>query len=267
VIILDNASTDDSLNILSQKADLFIQNAQNLGFGKAVNKGMEEGKGKYVLLLNPDTKSSFQVLEKLVEKIEANPLCASIGPQQRDENDKILRTCGRFPNFLTSLYDLIGLSKLVPGIFKPAPIMFDWDHKTSRIVDHVMGSYMLLRRSALEQTGYFDDDYFVYYEDLDLSIRLKKMGYYSYFDSSVSIQHEGGGSGQSVKAKRLFYSIDARRIYWKKHLNSVSFLFLVFISFIAEPGLRLFSTLFGKDKANVFEIIKAYKLYLKSIFR
>jgi N-acetylglucosaminyl-diphospho-decaprenol L-rhamnosyltransferase len=259
--VVDNASTDDSAVVLSAPIYNLIVNPQNLGFGKACNRAYSFCSGDYILLLNPDTRSTTAVLEQLVRFLEKNTSYAVAGPQQIDDNNNISRTCGRFPSFLSAFFEVTGLSKLAPSVFLTAPIMKDWNHRESREVDHVMGSYMLIRKSALEKTGFMDEDYFVYMEDLDLSKRLHDAGYKTYYDASCKVFHAGGGTGAKASAKRLAYSIDSRRIYWKKHLGLLSYFMLTILSLTIEPVLRIAQSLINKNKPGIWAIIKVYGNY------
>lgn len=267
VIIVDNGSEDDSLSYLNKKVSNLIPNKENMGFGKACNQAFLQCNGDYILLLNPDTISSPPVLEKLVVFLETHPDYAVIGPQQTDEKGNIVTTCGRFPAFSTAVFELLGLSKVFPKFFTPVPIMIDWDHKESKDVDHVMGSYMLIRRAVVDITGFMDDDYFVYGEDIDLSRRIQNAGYKVYFNTDCTIIHEGGGTGHEVKTERLFYSLVSRRIYWKKHLGKACSFILTFLSIMVEPILRIIHSSLKEKKLVVKRITKAYSLYLNKIFR
>ena len=267
VHIVDNGSTDNSVELFAAAEYNLIANEKNLGFGKACNLAYDQCKGEYILLLNPDTQSSPDILENLVSFLENNSEYAVVGPKQIQENNETIRSCGRFPNVVTAWFDVMGLSKISPSIFPPAPIMKDWDHQTSRAVDHVMGSYMLIRKAALEKTGFMDEDYFVYMEDLDLSKRLHNAGYKTYFEANCTVMHIGGGTGAKVKAKRLFYSLSSRRLYWKKHLGYFSMVVLTLFSFTAEPVLRIIDAFLGKNKTTPADILKAYSAYWISLFK
>ena len=265
IIVVDNASTDNSLFLLNNKTDQLILNNKNLGFGKACNQAFKLCKGDYILLLNPDTESSTVVLEELVEFLEKNSDYAVTGPQQTNENLQIIRTCARFPDFITSSFDILGLSKIFPNVFTPAPIMIDWDHKESKDVDHVMGSYMLIKRPILNKIGFMDDDYFVYFEDLDLSKRIHNAGLKTFYNHQCSIIHTRGGTGDKATLKRLYYSMSARRIYWKKHLNLFSYILLTFLSLTIEPFLRLLDIIIKEKRIAIKTIATAYYLYFKTM--
>ncbi|MEO8853032.1 MAG: glycosyltransferase, partial [Ginsengibacter sp.] len=132
VIIVDNASTDGSINQLKNQANILIKNKENAGFGKACNQAYKECDGDYILLLNPDTVSNVQVLEGLVKFMENNPRYGITGPTQLVKPGSPLKSCARFPTFFTALYEILGLSKVFPRIFTPAPQMTDWDHLKSK---------------------------------------------------------------------------------------------------------------------------------------
>jgi GT2 family glycosyltransferase len=266
LIVVDNASNDNSVHILKELANSFIINKTNEGFGKACNQAFQISKGEYILLLNPDTQSSPLVLEHLVKSLEMKPECAIIGPQQRDEGGNILKSCSRFPTFNTALYDLLGLSKLFPNKFLPSPIMTEWNHESSRIVDHVIGSYMLIKRSVIDQIGFIDERYFMYLEDLDFSKRVMQAGFKTFFDTTQYIIHEGGSSGNKVYARRLFYSLRSRSIYWKKHFSNVQSTILILISISVEPFLRIINSIIYDQKPRIFKILKAYFLYIESFY-
>jgi GT2 family glycosyltransferase len=265
--IVDNASTDNSKSLFLSDSSLnVIYSEQNLGFGNACNLVLSKSKTDYILLLNPDTTSTLNTLETLVNFLEQNTSYAIAGPQQLTEDNTILRTCARFPDFFIECYEIFGLSKKFPKKFKPK-IMVDWDHLESKDVDHVMGSYMLIRRSVLNETGYMDPDYFVYSEDLDLSKRIHNAGYKSYFLADVKIHHIGGKSGGSVKKYRLFYWISSKRIYWKKHFNKFSYYSLTFLSIFAEPFTRIVDSVIKNKSADIKEILGAYRLYIKTVLK
>lgn len=267
VIIVDNASTDDSLQFLSQLPVVLIQNQHNRGFGHACNQAREKAQdADYLLLLNPDTESNPEVLFQLVAYLEHHQQYAVAGPQQINQQHTIIRSCGRFPNTLTAFWEVLSFSKLVPGLFMPAPIMIDWDHQTDRDVDHIMGSYMLIRQAAIPDSGFMDPDYFVYWEDIDLSRRMANQGYKSRYLVSCQILHEGGASGDVASAQRLYYSISARRTYWRKHLNFGSLLFLTLISITAEPVLRIIQVFLKRQFHSINPILQAYSKYYREVF-
>lgn len=265
IIIVDNASSDNSISLLQGHANKIIVNTENNGFGKACNQAFAYCNGDYILLLNPDTMSDPIVLEQLVISLEKNPEYGITGPAQKEKSGVVSRSCGRFPTFVTSIYEVLGLSKMFPQTFTPSPQMLDWDHGQSKDVDHVIGSYMLIRKSILDKTGFMNEAYFMYMEDLDLSLRLAKAGFKTFYNHSYSIVHDFGGSGHKIKVQRLFYALNSRGIYWKNHFTKFHYLFLTTITILIEPFLRVLDSFLKEKKSNLKTIAKAYWLYIKKI--
>jgi GT2 family glycosyltransferase len=265
ILVVDNASVDNSKELFKGCIENVIYNSINVGFGKACNQALLQSDADYILLLNPDTYSAPSVLEKLVQFLGENRTYAITGPQQKYTNGKIFKTCCRFPDFKRSLFEVFGLTKIFPKIFTSFLIMTDWDHLQSRDVDHIMGSYMLIRKSVIDEVGFMDDDYFMYLEDVDLSKRINSAGYKSYYNSQCSIVHEGGGTGNKSESLRLFYSLTSRRIYWQKHLGKIKSAILVFLSIAIEPFLRIIDSIFKEKKLGLQKIGKAYYFYIKKM--
>lgn len=269
VYVVDNNSTDNSVDlIMGLSTNLtIIRNKVNVGFGSANNIVLEKYISDFVLLLNPDVILYRNTLSDSLAFMENNNNISVLGVKNYDLNKKVVPSCARFPSLGRFLNDIIGLSKIVPKIFKPGTIMTDWDHRSSREVNHVIGAYMLIRTPILKQVGYFDENFFLYLEDLDLSKRIVDQGSIIYYNSDISIIHEGGGTTKSIKEDQLFYSLQSRIIYCKKHFNSFSTLLIFVSSLLFEPISR---TIFIILKGNFKEIIpltKAYKKYFNWIKR
>ena len=140
VFIVDNNSSDGSISFEFPNYCKVIINKANLGFGHACNIAYKASNSEFVLLLNPDTQVSESLISDSLEFAFKNPEYSIFGVQQRDEKNNILRTCGRFPNLSTFLLDALGVSKILPHYFTPAPLMVEWNHLNDQVVDHVMGS-------------------------------------------------------------------------------------------------------------------------------
>jgi GT2 family glycosyltransferase len=127
-----------------------------------------------------------------------------------------------------------------------------------------MGSYYLIKREQFIVLGLFDEDYFVYLEDLDFSYRVKKNNSIVFFNTDIEIYHETGGTSKNVKAQRLFYSLDSLLIYGKKHFSKASYFILFFLVFLIEPLSRILFNLIGLNFKGIIETILGYKmLYIK----
>lgn len=265
VIVVDNFSSDGSIKNIE---DLFneikiIKNDSNYGFGKACNIGIKESRAEYVLMLNPDVILNKDTLRRSIEYLDNNEEIDVLGVKNFDLEGNIAKSCARFPDTLHFIYDMTGLSKIFPKIFKPATIMHDWDHKESKFVDHVVGAYMMIRFSSLKITGIFDERFFMYLEDLDLSKRIYNNGGKIYYNSEISLIHEGGGISVNIKGKRLFYSFQSRIIYCQKYREEFSLSLIILVSVLIEPIVRILSLLMRLKFQEIYHTLYAYYLYYR----
>lgn len=264
VIIVDNASIDDSLQGLFESSSLkLIKNKINNGFGKGCNQGLEVSSGDFILFFNPDARLFVETLNKSLKFMYENETIGVLGVKLVDENGETTHSCSRFPSFYNYLFDALGLSKAFPKLFKPSTMMNDWDHENSQEVDQVMGAFMFCRKNIFEEIGNFDERYFVYYEDMDLSYRAKGKGVKIFFNSTIKAFHQGRGTTEQIKDVRLFYSLSSRLKFVKKHYNFLSFLLVFLITYLIEFFTRIIFGYFSNGPTAVRETIKAYKLLLK----
>ena len=221
VIVVDNNSTDGSIAYLQPKftCATFIPNPVNSGFAKACNQGLGVCKGRYILFLNPDTLLAEDTLQKSIRFFEQHEDAGAIGVRMVDGAGKFLKESKRaFPSPLTSLFKLFGFS-----LFFPRSKVFSryhlghLDQRQNHPVDVLAGAYMMLRREVLEQVGSFDETFFMYGEDVDLSYRVQKAGYKNYYIADTTIIHFKGESTKrgSLNYVRLFYS--AMHKFVQKH--------------------------------------------------
>lgn len=265
VFIIDNNSSDESLKkINSHKKIVVIENKQNNGFSKACNQGFKLCTSPYVLLLNPDTQLFDTTLSQCILFMSSHSDIDILGCQLLDDDGEVSYSCARFPTPLRYFYDMTGLSKVAPKIFTPAILMTDWDHKDSRKVDQVMGAFMFMRLSIFERLGYFDEQFFVYYEELDFSKRLYDAGGVSYFDAAIQATHSGGGTTNNVKAFRLFLNLRSRLLYAKKHFSFAGYIFVAFCTYAIEPFTRTIFLLSRGNLKEISEMLKGYRLLITS---
>ena len=262
MILVDNASTDRSLESV-QDIDLpvhIIKNSDNKGFGVACNQGVAIGKSEYILFLNPDTRLFKLALDQAISFIQnSSPdlRVGVVGIQLVDSQGKIQRNCARFPTPLNFWCSILGIDKVVKNKLT-SYIMMDWDHQTTQVVDHVMGAFYLINREILQSIGGFDESFFVYFEDLDLSYRLHKQGYRSYYLADVQSFHKGGGTSEAIKATRIFYSLRSRILYAYKHFNWLQATTIFLASISIEPFTRIAFGIIRLSLSQVQETIFAY---------
>lgn len=260
IFIIDNNSADNSIGLLPKSNKIrIIYNQDNVGFSKACNQGFKLSEAPFVLLLNPDTQLFDTTLADCVQFMQSRPDVDIAGCQLLNEDGSIAKSCARFPTVLHMCFESTGLSKIAPKIFTPATLMTDWDHKESRFVDQVMGAFMFMRKEVFEKAGYFDERFFVYYEELDFSKRLAGLGGKSYYTTDIKAIHSGGGTTHNVKAFRLFLNLRSRLQYAKKHFSRTGYILVGFCTYCIEPFSRgLFLLLKGQFK-DIGQLIKGYQ--------
>lgn len=267
VYVVDNNSSDNSLTLIEGLSEnlTIIKNKDNVGFGNACNYILERYSSEFVLLLNPDVSLPEETLKDSLVFMCKNPHIDVLGVKNYNLNNVVVPSCARFPSPGRYFNDILGLSKILPGIFKPATIMTDWDHLNSAEVDHVIGAYMMIRSSILDKSGLFDPDFFLYLEDLDLSKRIKSSGGIIYYNSNIFIIHEGGGVTKSVKSNQLFFSLQSRIIYSQKYFSKLSVIMIIVLSCSIEPLTRSFFLLLKGNFNSFSDLFKGYRKYFKWI--
>lgn len=264
VIVVDNASNDESLNLdeIDNKKLIIIRNLINKGFGTACNQGVKAfGEVDYILFLNPDTLVNTTTFEKSISFLEENDNVSIMGTMHKDENGKVKASCSRRPTFKRVLSDILGLSKILPKIFKPATVMSDFDHEKSRFVDQVMGAYMFMKKQVFEDINGFDESFFVYYEDADFALRALNKGHMSYYNSDIQIIHHGRGTTAKISDISLFYNLRSRVQFVKKHYGRLNGFIIQVLTFVVEPFTRIGYNLIKNPKENKNTIKAFIKLY------
>lgn len=233
IIVIDNASSDGSCDMV--KAEFpglnLIENQDNVGFSKANNQAVKLAKGDYVCILNPDTAVAEDTFIEALKRVEQLPNLGAMGVYLMDGTGNFLPESKRnLPTPSRSLKKLIGRTKGKNGYYAThvQPV-------SAGSVEILVGAFMLMKRSVYEEVGGFDEDYFMYGEDIDLSYKLIKAGYQNYYDGSLTVLHYKGESTQKDSAYlKRFYG--AMRIFYGKHFNSNPLL-----NWMVDKGVRLAS--------------------------
>lgn len=228
VILVDNASTDGSVELFSKDSRIvFMPSSLNLGFGRANNKGLEVATGEYVFFLNSDTLLGNNAIKLFYDKIEESPNeVACLGTLLYDKDDNIIHSFGALPTkakslfywtFLGSIYRFCGFRGLLYD--NPSDIKGEFFN-----VGYVTGADMFVRNSVIKELGAFDKDFFMYYEDTDMQKRYREHGYKSYIYSIPKVYHLHGSSSKSKPAlRKRILSNNSLFIYFKKHSSRVGY--------------------------------------------
>jgi len=192
IIVVDNNSDDNIKDILNWQYPeaKFIQNRSNLGMGAGNNVGLKQAQGDYLVVMNPDTIAMPDTFLLLHQYMQAHPRAGVVGPQQLNPDQSIQNSCFREYKMLTPVYRRTPLGGL-PIAKKDIDLflMKDFDHKSEREVPWLLGSFLFLRRAALEQAGFFDERYFMYFEDADLCRSLRQKGWAVVYFPAARIIH------------------------------------------------------------------------------
>jgi N-acetylglucosaminyl-diphospho-decaprenol L-rhamnosyltransferase len=270
VVIVDNGSTDGSLDRLTSTTLplRMIRNTENKGFAAACNQGAQGSRADYLLFLNPDTRLFADSLSVPLAFMESgqNRSIGICGIQLVDEHEEVSRSCARFPTPRMFYSRIFGLDRLFPGFFQ-SHFMEEWGHEENRAVDHVIGAFFLLRRHLFEQLNGFDERFFVYLEDLDLSLRARKSGWTRYYLADIRAYHKGGGTSEQVKATRLFYSLRSRILYGYKHFTPTQATLLLVSTLCFEPFTRLAFNIFQGAFKSASETMSGYLMLYRALPR
>jgi len=249
VIVVDNHSQDNSVGYLTPLFPCvrFIANAENIGFTRACNQGYKLSSGKYVLFLNPDTIIPEDCFSTCLAFFKAHENAGAVGVKMLDGHGSFLKESKRaFPSPLTSLFKLFGFAKLFPGskIFSQYHLGY-LDENKNHEVDVLAGAFIMVRRELLQKLNAFDETFFMYGEDVDLSYRIQKMGFKNYYVAETSILHFKGESTKkgSLNYVRMFYS--AMSIFVRKHYGGGRASLFIFFIHLAI-WLRALMTAMGK---------------------
>jgi N-acetylglucosaminyl-diphospho-decaprenol L-rhamnosyltransferase len=201
--VVDNASGDGTAEMVAREfGEVRLRvNDRNLGFGAANNLAIGEGHAPYVLILNPDTRITAGALDALVELMDSHPEVGICGPRLQLDDGSLDHAAKRsFPTPLSALGHFTGVGRRRDSGTLAAYRAPEVD---AGPVDAVNGAFMLIRRTALDQVGAFDEGYWMYMEDLDLSYRFAQAGWASWYEPSVTVIHVKAGTTGEVRSLRL----------------------------------------------------------------
>lgn len=220
VIVVDNASTDGSAALVATEFPQvrLIANAENRGFTGGNNQGIAVSRGRYVMLLNPDTEVVGDALAAMVTYMDSRPEVGVLGPQLLYPDGSVQSSRRRFPTFGTALFESTWLQSWAPpGLLERYYVLDRRDDETSE-VDWVMGACLVVRREVIEQVGGLDEGFFMYSDEPDWCKRIKDAGWkVVYFPGARVIHHEGKSSEQVVPARHIYFQTSKVRYFRKYH--------------------------------------------------
>ncbi len=232
VFIVDNASSDGSVAFLKPLYPEFhfIANTGNTGFAKANNQALDACSGNYILFLNPDTLVAEDSLDQCLSFFEERADAGALGVRMIDGCGHFLKESKRgFPTAAASFFRMSGLAAVFPSsrVFA-AYYAGHLDSRFSHQVEVLSGAFMMIRKEVLDKTGGFDEQFFMYAEDIDLSYRILKSGFRNYYLAATTIIHfKGESTRRDIRYVHQFYI--AMKQFMKKHFQDASPSFLLYV--------------------------------------
>lgn len=246
IIIVDNSETKEIQKDLKNNFPKvkYIKNLKNSGYGAGNNLGAKEAKGKYLFILNPDTKFNSGSFSKLISLFESNKKIGIIAPLLLDKKNKPYELQG--VKDLTpkrAIFSLSFLVKLFPkNKFYKDYYMLGWNKNQEKEVDVVPGTALIIRRDIFEKIGRFDEKFFLFFEEFDLCKRVKKLGYKILISPDLKFIHLWGESMKKNQSSQEYFK-KSRFYYFRKHFGLTTAIFVSLFLNISKTSLLLFCVL------------------------
>ncbi len=270
VVVVDNASEDNSLDACREERLPFrvLRNSENRGYARACNQGARCGAADYVLFLNPDVRLSPAALSAPMAFLES-PESAGVGIcgiRLTDTQGRDGTSSARLPRAGNLVYQAFGLDRCFPRLFKPRFLSGD-ELSESGAAEQIMGAFFLVRRPVYDSLRGFDERFFMYYEEVDFCARARAQGFSSYYLSDVTAVHVGGGCSRAVPGRRMFYSLESRLAYARKHFSRTGFFCVLFASLAIEPLARIARACMRVSLPEMSHTVEAYRALCGSLLR
>lgn len=254
-IVVDNNSSDGSPEFIRKhfpKVRL-ICNTQNLGYAKANNQGIRESRGEFVLLLNSDTICYPRGLDLLLGELKANPGAGAAGPALTDGRRGFQVSFGRRVSFFPELFQKCLLNPYYRLKLRVKP--------RKRQVGWLSGACLLSRRAILKEAGLFDENFFLYFEDIDLCLRIRQKGWSLWYLPEARFFHKGEASTEQCKLFSRYHYRRSQLYFYQKHTSPLSrtllrlylrlnFTFALCLEYLRKEGNR-------EDRKKFFKLLKA----------
>lgn len=264
VIVVDNASTDSSARDLAVSGLRLevIYNASNRGFAAACNQGAEAGRARYLLFLNPDARVERETLARALHymNVPAQRRTGVLGVRLLDGSGCTARSCVRRPTAAALLQRTLFLDRIAPRLF-PGHFLTEWDHLETRPVAQVMGAFLMIRRDLFVAAGGFDERFFVYYEDLDLCLRVADRGHAVVHFAEATAVHDGGGTSSAVKDRRLCYETTSRVHFMHKWHGLMPALLLIALITVIELPVRFIHATLTRSPREGWLVLRGAYLF------
>jgi len=268
VWVVDNASTDGSPQMVMEGFPQvhLIENKQNVGFARANNQAIRKSRGRFVWLLNSDTKVKPNALDHLFNFMQLHSDAGAAGSMYQNPDGSLQTSCYPLPTLSREIWRLLHLDNIRPyGVYT----MDKWSISDPKEVEVLQGASLILRRVALDQVGAFDEDYFMYTEEVDLCNRLIEGGWSLFWVPQSQVIHYGGQSTQ-LEATRMFLSLYQTKILYfrKNHGDFAAFIYKLILLGTSLARLAISPLAWLKppfERNQYIKLTQHYMLLLKKL--
>jgi N-acetylglucosaminyl-diphospho-decaprenol L-rhamnosyltransferase len=272
VIVVDNASADGSVDMVRVEfpAVRLVVNSENRGFPGAINQGISLARGRYVLLLNPDTELVRNALGTMVAFADEHPYVGVVGPQLLNADGSVQSSRRRFPTLATAFFESTWLQPYALRRLLERYYVGDQPDDRVQDVDWLMGAALMARREAIEQVGPMDERFFMYSEELDWCRRFREAGWrVVYLPTAQVHHHEGKSSEQVLPARHIHFQTSKVRYFRKYHGHVAAEALRLFLlgSYVWQLGLEGAKWLVGHRRSLRAGRVAAYWQVLRSGLR
>ncbi|MCX8067579.1 MAG: glycosyltransferase family 2 protein [Anaerolineae bacterium] len=270
IIVVDNGSTDGSVEMVRTEFPqvLLIANPDNRGFPAANNQGLAVARGRYVLLLNPDTEVVGNALETMIAFADAHPDVGVVGPQLLNPDGTIQSSRRRFPTLATAIFESTWLQPYAPRRLLTRYYVLDRPDGEIQDVDWVTGAALMARREAIEQVGPLDEGFFMYSEELDWCRRFRDAGWRVVYLPTAQVVHYGGKSSEQVlPARHIHFQASKIRYFRKYHGAPAARILRAVIvgNYLWQIGVEGAKWLLGHKRPMRAERISAYRRVVRAL--
>jgi len=272
VIVVDSASADGSADMVRERFPWvrLIAEHENIGFTRGNNRALQLARGRYLLLLNPDTLLHGDALNVLVSYLDTHPGVGIAGPRVLNADGTTQSTRRRFPTLLTALFESTWLQGYAPRRVLDRYYVADKSDDGTYEIDWVQGCALLARREVYNQIGGLDPGYVMFSEELDWCRRAKDAGWGVAYVGRAHITHYGGKSTEQVQANRHIYFQQSKIRYFRKfHGSGVATGLRLFLlaSYAAQAGMEGIKALLGSKRAMRRARVRTYRQVVRALAR
>jgi N-acetylglucosaminyl-diphospho-decaprenol L-rhamnosyltransferase len=268
VTVVDNGSSDGSADGLDDVPLPLkvIRNSHSIGYAGGCNQGAADSAGDYLLFLNSDTRLFPDTLGAVTsfmdsERSEGIGIC---GAQLVDEEGRATISCSRFPTLRVLFGKMTGLDRLVPRLF-PSHHLSAAETRQSRLVDQVIGAFFFVRRQLFSELGGFDDRYFLYFDEVDFSLRARRRGARTYFLKEATVFHAEHVSTNQTGDLQLYHQLRSSILFAYRYWSRLHASLLVVATFTVELPARLTRAALHRRRLDVSAIARAYAWLIRDL--